>query len=181
MSSTTLEPPVVPPADGPGAAGSGAVPPAADGAAAGGVVVFRLGAARYALPMAAVAEVGRWIAPTRVPGAPEWVTGLANWRGRVLPVLDLRRLLGAATAATGVRTRLIVLITGGLSVGLLADSVEGVRDALPEKLGPAPATLDAAAATLIAGTYLDGEVPVGLLDVPVILGLRESLPRPRRH
>jgi purine-binding chemotaxis protein CheW len=179
MSSTTLEPPVVPPADGPGPEDSRAVT-SAEGPTRGGVVLFRLGSARYALPMAEVAEVGRWAPPTRVPGAPDWVAGLANWRGRVLPVLDLRRLLGAPTAPADTRTRLIVLTTRGFSAGVLADSVDGVRDDLPEKVGPPPATLDAAAAALLGGTYLDDDVPVGLLDVAVVLRLRETLPRARR-
>jgi len=52
------------------------------------VVLVRLGGCRYALPMSAVAEVGRPPSLTRVPGLPAWVAGVANWRGRVLAVLD---------------------------------------------------------------------------------------------
>ena len=44
----------------------------------------------------AVAEVGRLPKLTRVPGTPEWLSGVANWRGRILAVLDVRPLLGAA-------------------------------------------------------------------------------------
>ena len=56
----------------------------------GELVLVRLGGCRYALPMASVAEVGRPPGLTRVPGLPSWVAGVANWRGRVLAVLDLR-------------------------------------------------------------------------------------------
>ena len=45
--------------------------------------------------MADVAEVASVPGVTRVPGAPAWLAGVANWRGRMLPVLDLRPLLGA--------------------------------------------------------------------------------------
>ena len=45
--------------------------------------------------MADVAEVTASRRVTRLPGAPPWLAGVANWRGRMLPVLDLRPLLGA--------------------------------------------------------------------------------------
>ena len=61
------------------------------------LVLVRLGGCRYALPMASVAEVGRPPALTRVPGLPAFVAGVANWRGRVLAVLDLRGLLQGGT------------------------------------------------------------------------------------
>ena len=83
------------------------------------VVVVRLGGCRYALPMSAVAEVGRPPVLTRVPGLPAWVAGVANWRGRVLAVLDLRSLLGAATPPLDRRARLAVLTRDGERVGLL--------------------------------------------------------------
>ena len=49
-------------------------------------VVVRLGGGRFALPMDAVAEVGRTPEVTRVPGTPAWVTGVTNWRGRILTI-----------------------------------------------------------------------------------------------
>src|SRR4051812_6097795 len=50
-------------------------------------VVIRLGDGRFAAELDAVAEVGRVPAVTRIPGAPAWLAGVANWRGRLLPVL----------------------------------------------------------------------------------------------
>ena len=74
------------------------------------VVVVRLGGCRYAVSMDAVAEVGRPPVLTRVPGLPSWVAGVANWRGRVLAVLDLRPLLTAGPALLDRRGRLVVLV-----------------------------------------------------------------------
>jgi purine-binding chemotaxis protein CheW len=87
------------------------------------VVVVRLGGSRYALPMGSVAEVGRPPGLTRVPGLPAWLAGVANWRGRVLAVLDLRPLLEAAPAPLDRRARLVVLNQGGVPVGMLTEGV----------------------------------------------------------
>ena len=89
------------------------------------VVVVRLGGSRYALPMEAVAEVGRPPGLTRVPGLPTWMAGVANWRGRVLAVLDLRPLLAAPVAELDRRARLVVLRRGQVAVGVLTEGVEG--------------------------------------------------------
>ncbi len=73
------------------------------------VVVVRLGGSRYAVPMSCVAEVGRPPSLTRVPSLPAWTAGVANWRGRVLAVIDLRPLLAAPVAGLDRRARLVVL------------------------------------------------------------------------
>lgn len=143
----------------------------------GGIVV-RLGPGRYAVPLPAVAEVGRPPVLTRVPGVPHWLAGVANWRGRVLPVVDVRSLLAAEPAGPGPASRLVVLAHDGFTVGLVADAVEGTL-ALPTRLEPPPTTLNGAA-HLLAGQVLDDAGPVGVLDVDALLALRDELPRPRR-
>jgi chemotaxis signal transduction protein len=63
------------------------------------LLVVRLGAGRYALPLASVADVARCGPLRPVPGAPECVLGLAERHGRVVTVLDLARLIGEAPVA----------------------------------------------------------------------------------
>ena len=80
--------------------------------------------------MADVAEVAALPAVTRVPGSPAWLAGVANWRGRMLPVLDLRPLLGppacplASQRPPGRRCR----PAATSSSGLVAEAVPGVYD-----------------------------------------------------
>ena len=120
-------------------------------------VVVRLGSARYALPMAAVAEVGRPPTLTRVPGLPAWLAGVANWRGRVLAVLDLRPLLAGALTPFDRRARLVVLLRNGVSVGLLTEGVEGTRVLTGDQVEDSLAHLPESAADLLAGQTTDGE------------------------
>lgn len=144
------------------------------------VVVVRLGGCRYALPMSSVAEVGRPPGLTRVPGLPSWVAGVANWRGRVLGVLDLRPLLTSDASSTDRRGRLVVLNRGAVTVGLLTEGVEGTLWIDPDALEPALAHLSDGAGALLAGQITDGEGPCGVLDLDAVFDLAAALPRARR-
>lgn len=164
-------------------------PDSAEPADTGEVLVVRLGGSRYAVALGAVAEVGRPPRLTRLPGLPAWVAGVANWRGRVLPVVDLCPLLGAtavcpgpvrgAAARTGRAARLVVVVWEGVQVGLLCEAVDGTAVLTRDPGAPAP-VLAPAAAALVAGLVTDADGPVGLLDVTGVLALSDSLPRVRR-
>ena len=144
------------------------------------LVVVRLGGCRYALPMSSVAEVGRPPSLTRVPGLPVWVAGVANWRGRVLAVLDLRTLLGAETTAVDRRSRLVVLQHETVRVGLLVESVAGGAQLDPEAVEAALVHLPETTTALLSGQVTDADGPYGVLDLEAVLGLADSLPRARR-
>jgi len=144
------------------------------------LVVVRLGGCRYALPMASVAEVGRPPALTRVPGLPAFVAGVANWRGRVLAVLDLRSLLQAGAEPLDRRGRLVVLQHAGVRVGLLVEQVTGGAQLDPEDVEPTLAHLPASTGGLLAGQVTDADGPYGVLDLDAVLALAEQLPRARR-
>jgi purine-binding chemotaxis protein CheW len=143
-------------------------------------VVVRLGGGRFALPMAAVAEVGRLPGLTRVPGTPPWVPGVVNWRGRILGVLDLRLLLGVPTADGADETRLVVLSAGGLSVGVVAERVEGVLDVDTSALEPPLVTLPAEAGALLEGQLTDVDGPVGVVDAGAVFALQHRIGAARR-
>ena len=151
----------------------------ADAAAApSDAVIVRLGHSRFAADLAAVAEVGRVPTLTRIPGVPRWLAGVANWRGRLLPVLDLRPLLGADATPLGPLARLIVLTADGVNAGIVVDAVEGTG-ALGE-IQELPSALAGTATHLLAGQVPLADGPVAVLDVPAVLRLRDDLPRARR-
>jgi len=143
-------------------------------------VVVRLGGSRYALRMESVAEVGRPPSLTRVPGLPGWLAGVANWRGRVLAVLDLRPLLAAPAAPFDKGARLVVLNRGGVPVGLLTEGVQGTCLLDDEQLEPSLAHLPESAADLLAGQTTDADGPCGVFDLDAIFRLTDALPRARR-
>jgi purine-binding chemotaxis protein CheW len=145
-------------------------------------VVVRLGESRFALPMDAVSEVGRLPGFTRVPGTPPWCAGVANWRGRILGVLDLRPLLDlpAEDSGRGREARLVVLQDGSAQVGVLADRVDGVLNVDDEDMEQPMVALGAEAVSLLRGQASDAEGPVGVLDEVAVFALRERVASVRR-
>lgn len=138
-------------------------------------ILVRLGGSRYAVDMGSVAEVGRLPRLTRVPGTPSWTAGVANWRGRILAVIDVRPLLGASATPTGSLGRLVVLGEDAVTVGLLTESVLGTVTGLGEQIETVPPTLDVAAMGLLRGQVADPDGPVVVLDVRAVMGLRRQL------
>lgn len=145
-------------------------------------VIIRIGTSRFALSMDAVAQVGRLPGFTRVPGTPSWVAGVANWRGRILGVVDLRPLLGLPDRSDGRAkdARLVILASGPVQVGVLADRVDGVIDIDPEQLEPTMLTLSDEAGSLLMGQTNDAEGPIGVLEETAVFALRSRLAGARR-
>ncbi|HWH01424.1 MAG TPA: chemotaxis protein CheW [Pilimelia sp.] len=102
-------------------------------------VVFRLDGEEYAVDVDAVQEIIRVPdALIRVPKTYEFVDGLVNLRGTVLPVVDLRTRLGLARAPRDEQQRIVVLILGGVRTGFVVDSVAEVARVARTVLEPAP-------------------------------------------
>jgi chemotaxis signal transduction protein len=142
-------------------------------------ILVRLGRGRFAADLASVAEVGRVPDITRIPGVPSWLAGVANWRGRILPILDLRLLLGAEVAGATRSSRLLVLTERSVLVGVLVDTVEGTMT-LDADVAAVPAGLPPEAAGLLSGQLARDDGPVAVIDVDAVMRLRERLPRGRR-
>jgi purine-binding chemotaxis protein CheW len=142
-------------------------------------VVVRLGGGRYGVCAEDVAEVIRMPHLTRVPGTPTWVCGVANWRGHVLPLVDLRPLLQVAVVPLPSSARVVVVAVDDVEVGLVAEAVAGLV-AVPDRLDATPVTLTGTAADLVAGLTDGGPAgPVAVLRTAAVLGLRSRTTRPR--
>src|ERR1700704_3767754 len=90
------------------------------------LVVFQLGAEFYGVEIARVHEIIRLQAITRVPRAPSFVEGVINLRGKVIPVIDLRRRFGLAAAEHTRASRIVVVEIGDQVVGIIVDAVSEV-------------------------------------------------------
>jgi purine-binding chemotaxis protein CheW len=102
-------------------------------------VVFRLDEEEYAVDVDAVQEIIRVPeALIRVPKSYDFVEGLVNLRGTVLPVVDLRTRLGLSKPERDERQRIVVLIIGGVRTGFIVDSVAEVARVGRQVLEPAP-------------------------------------------
>ena len=107
------------------------------------LLVFRLGGERYGLEVAHVREIYPLEQLTRVPRTPNFVVGIFSARGRLISVIDLRLFLGLPSSLDEGRkgraseTKIIVVATDDLEVGLLADDVSEVLTVFKDELEPA--------------------------------------------
>lgn len=103
-----------------------------------GYLSFRLGAEEYALDILKVREIRNYERATAIASAPDFVKGVINLRGAIVPIFDLRTLLGFESAEYGPATVVIVLDVDGRTVGIVVDAVSDVVELGPAQVRPAP-------------------------------------------
>lgn len=104
------------------------VPQAASGQLFWDGLAFSVAGVRMVASMKEIREMTPFPSQiTRVPGAREWVKGLANVRGDLLPVVDLQQFFGANAVVRNKSARMLVVRMRGLECGLLVPSVQGIR------------------------------------------------------
>jgi purine-binding chemotaxis protein CheW len=132
----------------------------------GQYVTFYIEKEFFAFPLASVLEIIRVPETVKVPLAPRGLVGLANLRGTVLPILDLRRILALPETPYGEATRVVVTDVGS-PVGLVVDRVAQVLNVDREKIESAEAVQSTIQADLLTGVVKDvaGHSLVQLLDV----------------
>ena len=104
------------------------------------LVSFIIGNEEFAVDILYVQEINRMIQITKVPNAPDFVDGVINLRGRVIPVIDLRCKLGMSKKEHDKNTRIIVVEVGGRTVGFIVDAVNEVLR-IPKNITEAPPEL----------------------------------------
>lgn len=105
------------------------------------LVTFVLAGEEYALDIKKVQEIILNNTPTFIPQSPAFIRGLINLRGNVIPVVDLRTLFGMPTVEATGDTRIIVVESRGVIVGLTVDAVNEVLRIGEKQLSPAPPTV----------------------------------------
>ncbi len=117
------------------------------------LVVFRLANEHYGVDIGAVEGIVNMLPITAVPDAPEFVDGVTNLRGEVLPVIGLRKRFGLPLRDATKETRIVVVETNGSKVGMIVDEVSEVlresEDAI-EPPSPIVTSMDSAFITGIA-------------------------------
>lgn len=123
----------------------------------------------FSLDIAKVHEVLDYTLITRVPRMPEYLQGVINLRGRVVPVVDLRLLFGMPPTGVSVNTCIIIVEATVNSepvvLGLLADAVQEVLELAPETIKPAPRIGTKLDSRFIKGMGRQGERFLIILDI----------------
>ena len=102
------------------------------------LVTFMLAAEEYGVPISQIQEIDRLAKITKVPKAAEFIEGITNLRGEVIPVLDTRKRFELDVKPPDDRTRIIIVDLGGVKTGLVVDSVREVLNLARKDIAPPP-------------------------------------------
>lgn len=138
------------------------------------LVIFRLLHEEFALPIGSVIEILRPQKLARMPRSPSFVDGVMNLRGRVFPVIDLKRRLGMSESPRDARTRIMVVDFHGDQMGLVVDEVREVFRGDASAFEDAPVLAQGITRDYLKGVVTEGERMVLLLDLDRLLALEEA-------
>jgi purine-binding chemotaxis protein CheW len=133
------------------------------------IVGFRVGQETFGLPISRVQEIVRPPEIASVPHAPDYVEGVMNLRGRIVPVIDLRRRFGSTVGATSSKTRVLVVDVDSRTVGLIVDSASEVLKITESQIEPAPNVFADPATNYVCGIAKHQGRLIILVDLTKIL------------
>ncbi len=142
-------------------------------------LTFLLAEEEYAVKVLRVKEILAYQAVTRVPKTAEWIKGVFNLRGSVVPVIDLAAKFGQAATSVSKTTCIVIfeveLLDGPMVMGMIVDAVNQVVDLAPENIKPAPAFGAGLNTQFLLGVAQIGTRLSLLLDLDKVFSMDELL------
>ena len=139
------------------------------------LVTFRVGGEEFGLDVFSVHEILNFQQPTPMPRAPEFVEGVLDVRGTLVPIVDLRRRFETPEVVYDDDTRIVLVDFNDERLGLVVDSVTEVLRAPETAVSPPPAYIRGLAAEFVRGIVRVGERLVVLMDLDRILSSEERI------
>lgn len=124
------------------------------------LVTFEVASEEFAVDILAVHEINRMMELTRVPQAPREIEGVINLRGKIIPVMDLRKRFGLPHRERDEQTRIIVVEVSSRVIGFIVDRVRQVLPISRSIVEPAPDMVATIDSQFISGV---GKLPDRLL------------------
>jgi purine-binding chemotaxis protein CheW len=136
-------------------------------------LTFRLGAEEYAIEILKVQEIRGWETPTAIANTPEFIKGVINLRGTIVPIVDLRLKFRLGQAQYDEFTVVIILSVARRVMGIVVDAVSDVITLLPAQMRPAPEFGAALDTRFITGLGTVGERMLILTDIERLMTSRD--------
>jgi purine-binding chemotaxis protein CheW len=102
------------------------------------LITFCIGEQEFAVDIMSVREIRGWSAATPLPQTPNYMRGVINLRGAVLPIMDLAARLGLTINEISARSVIVVVNVGERQIGLLVDAVSDILTITPDAIQPPP-------------------------------------------
>jgi purine-binding chemotaxis protein CheW len=139
------------------------------------VVTFALAREEYGVDIAQVQEINRMVTITHVPRAPQFMEGVINLRGQLIPIIDLRSRFGMERAERTKNTRIVVTEIGTKRIGMVVDSVSEVLRIPVEQIEDAPDLVAGVDTEYIRGVGKMGDRLIIMLDLGRVISGTEKL------
>ena len=134
------------------------------------LVTFHLGREEFGIDILKVQEINRMVEITKVPQAPHYCEGVINLRGKVIPVIDLRKKFEMDIEEWTKNTRIVVCDVDGNVIGMIVDAVEEVLRIPSSTIEPAPEIVTTVNSDYIKGVAKLEERLLIFLDISKIAG-----------
>ena len=145
------------------------------GAAPAQLISFAIGDDQYGVDIMAVREIKGWIDITHLPRQPDYVRGVLNLRGVIVPIIDLRcRFDEGLTQATPLHIVIIVQIAAK-PIGLLADRVLDIVSLDETQIQPVPRIAQASRVEFLSGLATVDDAMIALIDLPNLLAIQVEI------
>ncbi len=132
-------------------------------------ISFAIGDDQYGVDIMAVREIKGWSDITHLPKQPEYVRGVLNLRGAIVPIVDLRCRFGQGLTETTPLHIVIIVQIGGRQVGLIGDRVLDIVSVDASQIQPVPRTAQGATSDFLSGLVTHDNVMIALIDLPHLL------------
>ena len=137
------------------------------------LVSFKIGSEEFGVDILKVQEINRMVEITRVPQAPHYVEGVINLRGKVIPIVDLRKRFNLDLKEHDKNTRIVVVDIGGNIMGMIVDSVSEVLRLPSSTIEPPPEIVTGINSEYIKGVAkLDDRLLI-FLDLSKVIDMEE--------
>ena len=137
-------------------------------------LTFALGEEQYGVQILRVQEIKGYTGVTRIPNTPEYVKGVLNLRGTIVPIVDLRMKFGMEQQEYNKKTVIIVVEVKGRIMGIIVDAVSDVMNIAAKDIQPAPEFGGSVDVGFINGIGSYGEKLVAFLDIDRVLSVSGS-------
>jgi purine-binding chemotaxis protein CheW len=139
------------------------------------LAVFRLDDQPYAIDIMKIKQIIRPLKITRLPKSPEFVEGVINLRGVVIPVMDMRKRFGLPSRAEGAETKVIVASVDRRIVGIIVDDVSEVVPVPRSEIQPPPRMIRGVEAEYLLGVCRYQDEILLILNLDEILTAEEKV------
>ena len=139
------------------------------------LVTFQLGGDYFAADIYSVERVLRYQPPTPIPNVPAWVEGVIEYRGRIIPVIDLHLRFGLEAVPPRPESRILVFSVGTEWIGAIVDSVLEVTSPTAEQLSPPPPLFRGLSAEFLRGIVKRNDRLIVFLEVTRLLTTDERV------